>query len=41
MGTNREGRDEQNFHLRKGDRQHAADVQEAWLANQWPDEVFG
>lgn len=31
MGAHREGRDEQDFRLRKGDRQHAADVQEAWI----------
>jgi hypothetical protein len=37
MGPDRERRDEQVFRVRKGDRQHAADIQEAWVASQRTD----
>ena len=40
MGPDRERRDEPGVRVRKGDREHAADVQEAWVASQLPDEVF-
>jgi hypothetical protein len=41
MGPDRERRDEPGFRVRKGDRQHAADIQEAWVASQRTDEMFG